>query len=102
MKQFDLLGNTMKSVAGRAMKYWASALFAMFLMTGCANMTTGVGISLPIGPFGSVGVGVNSNGTASGSVGVGVGPATVSVGTSGQLPGKTEDKPADKTPSVLP
>jgi hypothetical protein len=102
MKQFDLLGNTMKSVAACAMKYGASALITMFFMIGCANITSGVGISLPIGPFGSVGVGVNSNGTASGSLGVGVGPATVSVGTSGQLPGKTEGKPADKTPSVLP
>jgi hypothetical protein len=101
MKQFDILESTMKSVAGCAIKYWAGALFAMFLMMGCANTTTGVGISVPIGPFGSVGVGVNSNGTASGSVGVGVGPATVSVGTSGQLPGKAE-KPADKTPSVVP
>lgn len=92
----------MKSVAACAMKYWASGLFSLIFISGCSSMTTGVGISLPIGPFGSVGVGVNSNGTASGSVGVGVGPATVSVGTSGQLPGKTEDKPADKTPSVLP
>jgi hypothetical protein len=85
------------------------------VLAACANMTTGIGISLPIGGFGSIGVGVNSNGTVGGSVGVGVGPATVSVGTSGQLPSaspasapasapvapaatlpKADDKPADK------
>lgn len=59
---------------------------AVAVLAGCANMTTGIGISLPIGGFGSIGVGVNSNGTVGGSVGVGAGPATVSVGTSGQLP----------------
>jgi hypothetical protein len=94
----------MKFIATRAVKAWTTSLFCLFFATGCANMSTGVGISFPLGPFGSIGVGVNSNGTLSGSVGVGVGPATVSVGTSGQLPAstqpgavKTEDKPADKS-----
>lgn len=80
----------------------AAALLTVASLSGCANMTTGIGISFPIGPFGSVGVGVNSNGTVGGSVGVGVGGATVSVGTSGQLPPsapKPEEKPADKTTS---
>jgi hypothetical protein len=94
----------MKLIAARAINTWTTSVFCLFLASGCANMSTGVGISFPLGPFGSIGVGVNSNGTVSGSVGVGVGPATVSVGTSGQLlsssqPGvvKTEDKPADKS-----
>ena len=101
----------MKSIAVRALNTWTTSLFCLFFATGCANMSTGVGVSFPLGPFGSIGVGVNSNGTLSGSVGVGVGPATVSVGTSGQLPTsaqpgavKTEDKPADKstaTPAAL-
>lgn len=56
-----------------------------FLATGCANMSTGVGISFPLGPFGSIGVGVGSDGRVGASLGVGVGPATVSVGTSGTL-----------------
>jgi hypothetical protein len=112
----------MKFIATRAVKAWTTSLFCLFLATGCANMSTGVGISFPLGPFGSIGVGVNSNGTLSGSVGVGVGPATVSVGTSGQLPTtgqpavskpesptaekpvinpveKAADKPADKSPA---
>ena len=101
----------MKSIAIRAVNTWTTSLFCLFFATGCANMSTGLGVSFPLGPFGSIGVGVNSNGTLSGSVGVGVGPATVSVGTSGQLPTsaqpgavKTEDKPADKsiaTPAAL-
>ncbi len=61
-------------------------------------MSTGVGINFPLGPLGSIGVGVNSNGTVSGSVGVGVGPATVSVGTSGQLP--SGDQPVVAKPDI--
>jgi hypothetical protein len=86
-------------IAARAIKYWATALISLVFITGCSNMSTGVGISFPIGPFGSIGVGVDSNGRVGGSVGVGVGPATVSVGTSGQLPPsapKADDKPAEK------
>lgn len=71
-------------------------------------MSTGVGISFPLGILGSIGVGL--------------GPATVSVGTSGQLPSsgqplaakpdtpaaeksapnptdKPVEKPADKSPA---
>jgi hypothetical protein len=92
----------MISIAARAIKCWAVALITLFFATGCSNMSTGVGISFPIGPFGSIGVGVDSNGRVGGSVGVGVGPATVSVGTSGQLPPsapKADDKPAEKAPA---
>ena len=99
----------------KPLKLLALSLLCVLGLSGCANMTTGIGISLPIGGFGSIGVGVNSNGTVGGSVGVGVGPATVSVGTSGQLPSaspsassntpatpaaKTDDKPVDKAPGL--
>jgi hypothetical protein len=92
----------MKSIAASAIKCWAAALTTLVFVTGCSNMSTSVGISFPIGPFGSIGVGVDSNGRVGGSVGVGVGPATVSVGTSGQLPAsapKADDKPAEKAPA---
>lgn len=78
----------------------ASAFGGLVLtVAGCANVSTGVGISFPIGPFGSIGVGVGSDGRVGASVGVGVGPATVSVGTSGTLaqPQKA-DPPANSVP----
>jgi hypothetical protein len=82
----------------------AVALFSLGVLTGCAGFTPSLGISFPIGGLGSVGVSVGADGRVGGSVGVGVGGASVSVGTSGQLPasqktqettGKT-DLPATK------
>jgi hypothetical protein len=84
----------MKSFTIRAITSASMALWLVFLATGCANMSTGVGISFPIGPFGSIGVGVGSDGRVGASVGVGVGPATVSVGTSGTLPQSQKTDPA--------
>jgi hypothetical protein len=85
----------MKHHTVRAITSTAACLSLAFLAIGCANMSTGVGISFPIGPFGSIGVGAGSDGRVGASVGVGVGPATVSVGTSGTLPQsqKTESAP---------
>jgi hypothetical protein len=37
------------------------------LLSACANV--GIGLSIPIGPFGSVGIGMNSAGQISGNVG---------------------------------
>jgi hypothetical protein len=76
----------MKSLTLRAITFAPMVVGLAFLATGCANMSTGVGVSFPIGPFGSIGVGVGSDGRVGASVGVGVGAATVSVGTSGTLP----------------
>jgi hypothetical protein len=59
-------------------------------LAGCSGIGTSVGISVPIGRAGGVGVSVGSGGAVSGSVGVGSGGGSVSVGTSGQLPKKTE------------
>jgi hypothetical protein len=73
----------------------ASSAATFLLLGGCANMGTSVGISLPVGKYGGVGVSVGSGGTVSGSVGVGVGGGSVSVGASGQLP-----KPAEKAPEA--
>jgi hypothetical protein len=78
-------GLTMKSHTFRAIASASMVFGSVFLTTGCANMSTGVGVSFPIGPFGSIGVGVGSDGRVGASVGVGVGAATVSVGTSGTL-----------------
>jgi hypothetical protein len=69
-------------------------------LTGCSHMTTGIGVSFPLGPFGSIGVGVNSDGRVGGSVGVGVGPAVVSVGTSGQLPATKTEPVAQSEPTT--
>jgi hypothetical protein len=90
----------MKSRTIRAVKLASLMLGLVFLATGCANMSTGVGISIPVGPFGSIGVGVGSDGRVGASVGVGVGAATVSVGTSGTLPQSQKTDPAHKSEPV--
>jgi hypothetical protein len=90
----------MKLRAARAVFTRAIAISGLILVTGCANVSTGVGVSFPIGPFGSIGVGVGSGGRVGASVGVGVGPATVGVGASGQLPEsqKAEQNAEQKPP----
>jgi hypothetical protein len=85
----------MNSVALRAVSMPAIGRFLLklsvvvgvfSLLTACAGFTPSVGISVPIGSMGGVGVSVGGNGTVSGSVGVGVGGGSVSVGTTGRLP----------------
>jgi hypothetical protein len=90
----------MTSLCIRATTSACAVAALLFLATGCANVSTGVGISFPIGPFGSIGVGVGSDGRVGGSVGVGVGPATVSVGTSGTLSQPQKTDPAHKPAPV--
>ncbi len=63
---------------------WAVLAGVCLAMLGCAH-GGGIGISLPIGPFGSVGVNLNSDGRVGGSIGIGVGGASISVGTSSKL-----------------
>jgi hypothetical protein len=88
----------MKSIAAYASFKWATGLFITFLLAGCTGFSPSVGISFPIGGMGAVGVSVGADGRVGGSVGVGVGAATVSVGTSGQLPtGQKAEAPAAKT-----
>ncbi len=84
----------MKSLTIHAISTACLAGALVFFASGCANMSTGVGVSFPIGPFGSIGVGVGSDGRVGAAVGVGVGPATVSVGTSGTLPQSQKTDPA--------
>jgi hypothetical protein len=74
---------TQKSQASPVWRY-ASMLLICVSLSGCAQV--GIGFSVPIGPFGSLGVNVGSDGRLGGSVGVGYGPASVQVGTSVQLP----------------
>ena len=87
----------MKSRSLRVVQLACLACGLVVLASGCANMSTGVGISFPIGPFGSIGIGVGSDGRAGASVGVGVGGATVSVGTSGTL-----QQPQSNDPTQMP
>lgn len=92
----------MKLRAARAVFTRVIAISGLILTTGCANVSTGVGVSFPIGPFGSIGVGVGSGGRVGASVGVGVGPATVSVGTSGQLQGAQESEQNAQQKAIEP
>ncbi len=64
-------------------------------LAGCANFSIGIG--LPIGGFGGVGVSVGSDGRVGGTVGVGTGPVSVGVGGSTQLPASAD--PAASAPA---
>jgi hypothetical protein len=69
----------------RELAKWGLLAGVCLALSGCAHIGGGIGISLPIGPFGSVGVNLNSDGRVGGSIGIGVGGASISVGTSGKL-----------------
>ena len=58
------------------------------VLAGCANFSIGIG--LPIGNIGGVGVSIGSDARVGGTVGVGTGPVTVGVGGSAQLPPAAE------------
>jgi hypothetical protein len=64
------------------------ALLAAAVLVACSSV--GVGVSIPIGGFGSIGVGARSDGTVGGGVSVGTGGVSVGVGGSGRLPQKAE------------
>ena len=70
------------------------ALVAVASLAGCANFSIGIG--LPIGSIGGLGVSVDSDGRVGGTVGVGTGPVSVGVGGSTQLPPPAE--PAASAP----
>ncbi|MDO9073478.1 MAG: hypothetical protein Q7U73_09440 [Rubrivivax sp.] len=67
----------------RGVAAWALAA-AIATLAGCANFSIGLG--LPIGGLGGVGVSVGSDGRVGGGVAVGRGPVSVGVGGSTQLP----------------
>ena len=81
----------MNTIAKQLSKSWTIVGFCL-ITAGCANMGSSIGLTLPIGNFGGVGVSLGSDGRVGGSVGVGAGGATVSVGTSGQLPSKKTEE----------
>lgn len=73
----------------------AAPLALALTFTGCTGISIGIG--LPIGGIGGVGVSVGSDGRVSGSVGVGTGGVSVGVGGSAQLPKSSE--PAASAPA---
>jgi hypothetical protein len=60
----------------------AALLTVSLLLTACV----GVGISIPVGPFGSIGLGLNGNGQVSATVGLGGHVGNVGVGGNIALP----------------
>ena len=58
-------------------------------LSGCSGMSIGIG--LPIGGFGGVGVSVGSDGRVGGNVTVGSGGVVVGAGGTAQLPPKSPD-----------
>lgn len=55
----------------------------VFGVVGCSSS---IGIGIPLGRVGNIGVSVGSDGRVGVGVGAGVGPVQVNVGTSGRLP----------------
>ncbi len=72
----------------------AAFLVLLVALAGCSGISVGIG--LPIGGIGGVGVSVGSDGRVSGSVGVGSGGVSVGVGGTAQLPKSSE--PAASAP----
>lgn len=68
----------------------ALAAICVVVLTGCS--TVGLGVSIPVGPFGSVSVGTSSAGGV--SVGAGVGGAHGGVSVGGTIPTKPWGEPA--------
>lgn len=78
-----------------------AAVMAMVLvLAGCSGISSGIsiGIGLPIGGLGGVGVSVGSDGRVSGNVGVGTGHGSVRVGGSAQLPRTSEQAASAPSP----
>lgn len=71
------------------------ALLCVPVLTACASI--GLGINIPIGGIGSVGVGVGSDGRMSGGVAVGRGGVSVGVGGTADLP-RRPPEPAASAP----
>ena len=74
--------------------YFVGALAAAIAaaLSGCSGISIGLG--LPIGGFGGVGVSVGSDGRLGGSVSAGRGAVSVGVGGTVQLPPKSADTAA--------
>ena len=74
----------------------SALLMSVWALAGCANFSIGLG--LPIGGLGSVGVAVGSDGRVGGGVSVGSGPVSVGVGGSTQLPRRPEKSASAPAP----
>lgn len=74
----------------------AVALMLCCTLAACSSI--GLGISVPIGGIGSIGVGVGSDGRVSGGVSVGRGGVSVGVGGTADLPRPTPADPAASAP----
>ena len=82
--------NRIRTRTGRC----ALLAFLCLISAGCANLGGGIGLNVPIGGFGSVGIKLGSDGRVGASLGVGHSGLSVGVGTSAQLPSaKTTDDP---------
>jgi hypothetical protein len=66
----------------------SAVLVLLVALAGCSGISVGIG--LPIGGFGGVGVSVGSDGRVSGSLGVGTGGVSMGVGGTAQLPKPSE------------
>lgn len=83
----------------KIVKYTTCTILA-FSLWACAN--AGVGISIPVGPFGSVGIGMNSQGQVSGTVGVGTSVGGVGIGAGTSFPISNPQQNTPQTQQVAP
>ena len=73
------------------------AFLMLAAFAGCTSI--GLGLSIPIGGLGSIGVGVGSDGRVSGGVAVGRGGVSVGVGGTADLP-RPAPEPAETAASA--
>ena len=73
------------------------ALLVLPAFVGCTSI--GLGLSIPIGGIGSIGVGVGSDGRVNGGVAVGRGGVSVGVGGTAELP-RPAPEPAEPAASA--
>ncbi len=72
--------------------------YCVMALGACAY--SGIGISIPIGPFGSVGIGVSGTGQVTGNVGVGTNVGGVGIGGGTSFPmGTVGGTPAGAPPT---
>jgi hypothetical protein len=88
----------MKQTSKTAVQRLTLAILTVASLSACI----GVGIAVPLGPFGSIGLGLNGNGQLTGNLGVGGHIGSVGIGGSTSIPLGTLVTPQTATPAPVP
>jgi hypothetical protein len=92
-----MLETTMKQTSKTAVQRLTLAVLTAASLSACI----GVGIAVPLGPFGSIGLGLNGNGQLTGNLGVGGHIGSVGIGGGTSIPLGTLVAPQSTTPAPV-